>query len=1058
MHISFKSARGASQNVGRRVPDRGRQLRGVVAITFAATLVGLRVTTVRGETPVRLESCAEVAAQWNAFRTYGGAEPNTSQCWDFENAFEIGMGDPYFGPWSRSGNSFNTQPTYGDNVQAWRVLQEASNHVQRDQLNGIGGDYWQVPYPIGHQGQYWVGTYESRPYEINAWAGTQGDGPTGTAISPEFVINRNYIAFLVGGGCNGSSVYVQLQIKDASGAWVQATHAHITLTGNGSPYFYRTTGECSERLLRRYWTTDSYSGLFGQRARIVINDSATGSWGHINVDHIVHTSAVGLPRDFAGENQPVWGLADTHAHPLNELGFRSEGPVGSALPSATDGYIFHGTMWNALNSSPVANLPSCDSAGHRTDHVAGPRVIASLEGASFGRSPGFGTYPSIDISYHNGQGMGGPSGKDLVGYPYWFTRAHQQMYIGWVRRAYEGGLRLMVAAAGNAETLGSFMRERHEFAYRSDYGVMRKFATRMKEIAADSENGGWLEVAYSPEDARRIVRENKLAIVLGLELDDIGDECAGRLTETGAYTSRDENETTTTSGWGSNPWNQIKDRAEAQSCSTDSEWTRRISDLYSLGYRLITPVHLSNNGLGGAAVYSDLFNVGNYFNTGWFYMVQGSSDVQFELSDPTSIPAWMEAPGFYGPTTMPPPAFSYPNVTGGGHINMQPLNARGLTVLNAMKDRGMLIDIAHMGQHGRQKVLGLGNYATQSIVNPDCDMNDTLCREGNSYPVMASHAGLGQLSLRASENDLTLPMIERIRDIGGTVAIGTSNADVKATNAATGGTWSSFSIFAQKAGNTCAGSSRSFAQAYVYGLRVMNGRGLTLGTDINGLESQVNPRFGSLGCYARGNIPRAYYVGHHGGFLIDTVAAVPINFDLAKISLDAAGNRGTAGGQRDEEYLASAGGLNYAHYAGNPPSRNRNIPATYQFQRMSDPPNYVDNLRNFRFGNIVWGGSWVNEYAGPTSDFSMRTLSALPPLNASVTGNRTFDFNYDGLAHYGMLPDLLQDTRAVGMTREQLGPLFQSADAVIQTWEKACAWARRPGNVSDPTVSDLGCR
>lgn len=73
---------------------------------------------------------------------------------------------------------------------------------------------------------------------------------------------------------------------------------------------------------------------------------------------------------------------------------------------------------------------------------------------------------------------------------------------------------------------------------------------------------------------------------------------------------------------------------------------------------------------------------------------------------------------------------------------------------------------------------------------------------------------------------------------------------------------------------------------------------------------------------------------------------------------------------------------------------------------------------------------------------SMNVVSGLPPLNASVTGNRTFDLNYDGLAHYGMLPDMLQDTRVVGMTQEQLGPMFQGAEAIVQTWEKAC---RFPG-------------
>ena len=38
-----------------------------------------------------------------------------------------------------------------------------------------------------------------------------------------------------------------------------------------------------------------------------------------------------------------------------------------------------------------------------------------------------------------------------------------------------------------------------------------------------------------------------------------------------------------------------------------------------------------------------------------------------------------------------------------------------------------------------------------------------------------------------------------------------------------------------------------------------------------------------------------------------------------------------------------------------------------------------------------------------------------------------YDFNIDGLAHYGLFPDFLQDLKNVGLTDEQLTPLFNSA-------------------------------
>ena len=52
-------------------------------------------------------------------------------------------------------------------------------------------------------------------------------------------------------------------------------------------------------------------------------------------------------------------------------------------------------------------------------------------------------------------------------------------------------------------------------------------------------------------------------------------------------------------------------------------------------------------------------------------------------------------------------------------------------------------------------------------------------------------------------------------------------------------------------------------------------------------------------------------------------------------------------------------------------------------------------------------------------------------------GGRDFDFNLDGLAHYGMLPDLIQDLKNQGLNAEQLKPLFLSTEQYIKMWEQA---------------------
>ena len=34
---------------------------------------------------------------------------------------------------------------------------------------------------------------------------------------------------------------------------------------------------------------------------------------------------------------------------------------------------------------------------------------------------------------------------------------------------------------------------------------------------------GWLQIAYSAEEARQIIGENKLAVILGVEVDSLGN-------------------------------------------------------------------------------------------------------------------------------------------------------------------------------------------------------------------------------------------------------------------------------------------------------------------------------------------------------------------------------------------------------------------------------------------------------------------------------------------------------------------------------------------------------
>jgi microsomal dipeptidase-like Zn-dependent dipeptidase len=59
------------------------------------------------------------------------------------------------------------------------------------------------------------------------------------------------------------------------------------------------------------------------------------------------------------------------------------------------------------------------------------------------------------------------------------------------------------------------------------------------------------------------------------------------------------------------------------------------------------------------------------------------------------------------------------------------------------------------------------------------------------------------------------------------------------------------------------------------------------------------------------------------------------------------------------------------------------------------------------------------------------------PVPQFKTGNRLFNYNEDGLAHVGLLPDMFADLEALQMSPSDLEPLFNSAEGYVKMWEKA---------------------
>ena len=90
---------------------------------------------------------------------------------------------------------------------------------------------------------------------------------------------------------------------------------------------------------------------------------------------------------------------------------------------------------------------------------------------------------------------------------------------------------------------------------------------------------------------------------------------------------------------------------------------------------------------------------------------------------------------------------------------------------------------------------------------------------------------------------------------------------------------------------------------------------------------------------------------------------------------------------------------------------------------------------------------------GPRADAAAHSLRyPFKSYDGSVTfgrertGTRTFDLNNDGVAHYGLIADVIADMESTSAGRRALPLLFNSAQAYVDMWQRAIAHRRRAGD------------
>ena len=509
--------------------------------------------------------------------------------------------------------------------------------------------------------------------------------------------------------------------------------------------------------------------------------------------------------------------------------------------------------------------------------------------------------------------------------------------------------------------------------------------------------------------------------------------------------------------------------------------------MYSLGVRQITPIHLTNNAFGGTAIYMRLLEASNVFITGEHWEVEDAwqTGVRYRMDHDSDLAEDAERmvamsggrkramhrhtlidhiPGMRNLAD----AIEAPK-TRGGHANVRSLNHYGIILLEEMMKRGMIIDVDHMSEKSTDAALNLVEANQYPVITSHSWFRDLLYSSDNEFNPEKDDFSTSDVHKVAHEAGKRGDQVERIARLGGVVSAILNQGDIAGLRRA-------MPELASKIKTPCAGSSTAWAEAYLYAVAKTGGKGVAIGSDINGAAGLPGPRFGTFAAYGarhdtcREPTRRAEIDSQTNG----VAYSEPIR-DYRWHRFEPSGSSGY------EEQTCDIWHAIAQYAAGFNPSIQKHPKSDFpelNIQQLLEAADlYLDQdwIDNITMGLLMADlevppdadqiADWPREqraayYARMDSlnvddlDLDERTQALMEkiksswakwqqmsgdnrPLTRSTAGERRdFDINIDGMAHYGMLPDLLQDLRNVGLTAEDLKPLFRSAYDYVQMWEK----------------------
>ena len=266
----------------------------------------------------------------------------------------------------------------------------------------------------------------------------------------------------------------------------------------------------------------------------------------------------------------VLGMADVHVH-LSATNF---------LGNAQYGDPFH-------KFGVTHALGDCagDHGPQGSMDVVGAALASDTDGHATDGWPTFSAWPSRD------------------------SLTHEAIYWKWLERAWMAGLRIMVNDVVENETLCELQRNVTRDVTR-DCNEMNSAARQVGTLYAmqdyiDAQYGGrgkgWFRIVLSPQEARSVIEQGKLALVIGIEISNLLD-CKVK------YNPLRQQEPFQETGTG---------ETENSYTCTEASVKEQIARLVGLGVRQVITIHEFDNAFGGNGIFDGLvLNLGNRENSG----------------------------------------------------------------------------------------------------------------------------------------------------------------------------------------------------------------------------------------------------------------------------------------------------------------------------------------------------------------------------------------------------------------------------------------------------------